>query len=81
VGRRPNSALVWRAPIIARSDLSWVILIVGGIAFLFGVALLIGVVLAALPFIFGAVLAFAAVVLVFALTVSELPRFWARLPR
>jgi hypothetical protein len=55
--------------------------IVGGIAFLFGVALLIGMALEALPFILGAAVAFIVVALVVALIAFELPRFWARLPQ
>ena len=55
--------------------------IVGGIAFLFGIALLIGMALEALPFILGAAIAFIVVALVVALIAFELPRFWARLPQ
>jgi hypothetical protein len=58
-----------------------VVFIVGGIAFLVGVAVLIGSALTALPFILGTVVAFAVVVLVAALVAVELRRFWARLPR
>jgi hypothetical protein len=58
-----------------------VVFIVGGIAFLVGVAVLIGSALTALPFILGTVVAFAVVVLVAALVALELRRFWARLPR
>jgi hypothetical protein len=68
-------------PIITRSEVSWVVFIVGGIVFLVGVAVLIGSALTALPFIWGTVVAFAAVVLVAALVAVELRRFWARLPR
>lgn len=70
-----------RPPIITRSDFSWVVFIVGGIAFLVGVAVLIGSALTALPFIWGMAVAFAVVVLVAALVALELRRFWARLPR
>jgi hypothetical protein len=59
----------------------WVAFIVGGIAFLFGVALLIGMALEALPFILGAAVAFIVVALIAALIAFELPRFWARLPQ
>jgi hypothetical protein len=59
----------------------WVAFIVGGIAFLFGVALLIGMALEALPFILGATVAFIVVALIAALIAFELPRFWARLPQ
>jgi len=72
---------VERPPLITRSEVSWVVFIVGGIAFLVGVAVLIGSALTALPFILGTVVAFAVVVLVAALVVVELRRFWARLPR
>ena len=53
------------------------IFIVGGIAFLVGVAVLIGSALTALPFIWGTVVAFAVVVLVAALVAVELRRLWA----
>jgi hypothetical protein len=68
-------------PGIARRDVLWVAFIVGGIAFLFGVALLIGMALEALPFILGAAVAFIVVALIAALIAFELPRFWARLPQ
>jgi hypothetical protein len=58
-----------------------VVFIVGGIAFLVGVAVLIGSALTALPFIWGMAVAFPVVVLVAALVALELRRFWARLPR
>jgi hypothetical protein len=57
------------------------VFIVGGIAFLVGVAVLIGSALTALPFIWGMAVAFAVVVLVAALVALELRGFWARLPR
>jgi hypothetical protein len=44
---------VRRFAVIARKDLRWVAFILGGIAFLFGVAVLIGMALAELPLIFG----------------------------
>jgi hypothetical protein len=72
---------VERPPIITRSEVSWVVFIVGGIAFLVGVAVLIGSALTALPFIWGTVVAFAVVMLVAGLVAVELRRFWARLPR
>jgi len=68
-------------PITTRSEVSWVVFIVGGIAFLVGVAVLIGSALTALPFIWGTVVAFAVVVLVAALVAVEVRRVWARLPR
>jgi hypothetical protein len=68
-------------PIITRSEVSWVVFIVGWIVFLVGVAVLIGSALTALPLIWGTVVAFAVVVLVAALTAVELRGFWARLPR
>jgi branched-subunit amino acid transport protein len=68
-------------PIITRSEVSWVVFIVGGITFLVGVAVLIGLALTALPVIWGTVAAFAVVVLVAALVAVEVRRVWARLPR
>jgi hypothetical protein len=70
-----------RPPIITRSEVSWVVFILGEIAFLVGVAVLIGSALTALSFIWGTVVAFLVVVLVAALVAVELRRFWARLPR
>jgi branched-subunit amino acid transport protein len=68
-------------PIITRSEVSWVVFIVGGITFLVGVAVLIGLALTALPVFWGTVAAFAVVVLVAALVAVEVRRVWARLPR
>jgi hypothetical protein len=70
-----------RPPIITRSEVSWVVFILGGIAFLVGVAVLIGSALTALSFIWGTIVAFVVVVLVAALVAVELRPFWARLPR
>jgi hypothetical protein len=70
-----------RPPIITRSEVSCVVFILGGIAFLVGVAVLIGSALTALSFIWGTVVAFVVVVLVAALVAVELRRLWARLPR
>jgi hypothetical protein len=81
VGFGANSALVWRPPIITRSDVSGVVFIVEGIAFVVGVAVVIGSALAALPFPWGTVVAFAVLVLVAALVALELRQFWPRLPR
>jgi hypothetical protein len=81
VGSGSNLRGVEGPPIITRSEVSWVVFIVGGIAFLVGVAVLIGSALTALPFIWGTVVAFAVVVLVAALVAVELRRVWARLPR
>jgi hypothetical protein len=81
VRSRSNSGAVERLPIITRSDVSWVVFIVGGIAFLVGVAVLIGWALTALPFIWGTVVTFAVLVLVAAPVAVELRRFWPRLPR
>jgi hypothetical protein len=72
---------VERLPIITRGEVSWVVFIVGGIAFLVSVAVLIGSALTALPFIWGTVVAFAVLVLVAALVAVELRHFWPRLPR
>jgi hypothetical protein len=55
-----------RSPIITRSEVTWVVFILGGIAFL-AVAVFVGSVLTALPFVLGAAVAFAVVVLVAAL--------------
>jgi hypothetical protein len=58
-----------RSPIITRSEVTWVVFILGGIAFLVAVAVAVSVgsVLTALPFVLGAAVAFAVVVLVAAL--------------
>ena len=70
-----------RPPIITRSEgpwvVMWVVFIMAGIAFVVGVAVLIGSALTALPFMWGTVAAFALVVLVTALVAP----FWPRLPR
>jgi hypothetical protein len=66
-----------RPPIIMRSEVTWVVFILAGIAFVVGAAVLIGAALAALPFIWGMVVAFAVVVLVAALVAVELRRLWA----
>jgi hypothetical protein len=70
-----------RPSIIARSEgpwvVMWVVFIMAGIAFVVGVAVLIGSALTALPFMWGTVAAFALVVLVTALVAP----FWPRLPR
>jgi hypothetical protein len=66
-----------RPPIISRSEVSWVVFILGGIAFVVGAAVLIGAALTALPFIWGTIVAFVMVVLVAALVAP----FWPRLPR
>ena len=70
-----------RTPIITRSEVSLVVFILGGIAFLVGVAVLIGSALTALPFIWGTVVAFAVLVLVAGLVAVELRHIWTRLPR
>jgi hypothetical protein len=66
-----------RPPIIMRSGVTCVVFILAGIAFVVGAAVLIGAALAALPFIWGMVVAFAVVVLVAALVAVELRRLWA----
>jgi hypothetical protein len=66
-----------RPPIIICSEVTWVVFILAGIAFVLGAAVLIGAALAALPFIWGMVVAFAVVVLVAALVAVELRRLWA----
>jgi hypothetical protein len=65
-----------RPPIIMRSEVTWVVFILAGIAFVVA-AVLIGAALAALPFICGMVVAFAVVVLVAALVAVEQRRLWA----
>jgi hypothetical protein len=65
-----------RPPIIMRSEVTWVVFILAGIAFVVA-AVLIGAALAALPFIWGMVVAFAVVVLVAALVAVEQRRLWA----
>jgi hypothetical protein len=59
-----------------RSEVTWVVFILAGIAFVVA-AVLIGAALAALPFIWGMVVAFAVVVLVAALVAVEQRRLWA----
>ena len=76
-----KSAVVRPAPIVVRNDVSWIVLIVGGIVLVFGLAVLIGAALSALPFVVGAFVAFAVVALLIALVVFRLPGLWARLPR
>ena len=66
-----------RPPIITRSEVTWWVFILAGIAFVVCVAVMIGAALAALPFIWGMVVALAVVVLVAALVAP----FWWRLPR
>jgi hypothetical protein len=65
-----------RPPIIMRSEVTWVVFILAGIAFVVA-AVLIGAALAALPLIWGMVVAFAVVVLVAALVAVEQRRLWA----
>jgi hypothetical protein len=81
MGSGSNSGVVERPPIIIRSELVWAVFIVAGIGFLFCVAVLIGWVLTALSLVWGAVVAFAVVVLVAAILALELRGLWARLPR
>jgi hypothetical protein len=81
MGSGSNSGVVERPPIIIRSELVWAVFIVAGIGFLFSVAVLIGWVLTALSLVWGAVVAFAVVVLIAALLALELRGLWARLPR
>ena len=81
MGSGSNSGVVERPPTIIWGDLVWAVFIVAGIGFLFCVAVLIGWALTALSFVWGAVVAFAVVVLVAALLALELRGLWARLPR
>ena len=64
-----------RPPIIMRSEVTWVVFILAGIAFVVAAVLIAA--LAALPFIWGMVVAFAVVVLVAALVAVEQRRLWA----
>jgi hypothetical protein len=75
-GMRVELRGVDRPPIIMRSEVTWVVFILAGIAFVVA-AVLIGAALAALPFIWGMVVAFAVVVLVAALVAVEQRRLWA----
>jgi hypothetical protein len=61
---------------ITRSEVTWLVFILAGIAFVVGVAVLIGSAPTALPFMWGTVAAFALVVLVAGLVAL----FWP-LPR
>jgi hypothetical protein len=72
---------VERPPTITRKDLAWVALIVATVVALFAAALVVGMALSALPFPWGPVVALVLIVLVASLILSELRRFWARLPR
>ncbi len=66
---------------LRRTELAWAAYIVGGSVLLFSVAVVVGMALSALPFVWGAVVAFILLVLVTGLLAPEVRSFWARLPR
>lgn len=70
-----------RPPTITRKDLAWVALILATVVALFAASLVVGMALSALSFPWGPVVALVLIVLVASLILSELRRFWARLPR
>jgi hypothetical protein len=70
----------WRT-LIGRSELAWAGYIVGASVFLFAVALVVGMALSALSFVWGAVVAFVLLVLVAGLLAPEVRSLWVRLPR
>jgi hypothetical protein len=66
---------------LKRTDLAWAGYVVGGSVLLFSVALVIGMALAALSFVWGAVVAFVLLALVAGLLAPEAHSLWRRLPR
>jgi hypothetical protein len=73
---------VERPPIVSRPDLKGTVLLVAAVVVaLFAVALVVGMVLSALPFPWGPVVALVLVALVACLVLPELRSVWARLPR
>jgi hypothetical protein len=66
---------------LGRTELAWAGYIVGGSLLLFAVAVVMGMALTALSFVWGAVVAFVLLVLVAGLLAPEVRSFWARLPR
>jgi hypothetical protein len=70
-----------RFRIIRPTDLAWAAFIVAGVVLIFAMSLLIGVVIATLPFVSGLFVAFVLVVLVAALLMPELRNLWGKLPR
>jgi hypothetical protein len=66
---------------LSRTDLAWAGYIVGGSVLLFSVAVVVGMVLSALSFVWGAVVAFVLLALVAAVLAPEARSLWQRLPR
>jgi hypothetical protein len=67
--------------VIGRSALAWAAYIVAASIVLFTVAVVVGMALSALSFVWGAVVAFVLLVLVAGLLAPEVRSFWAKLPR
>jgi hypothetical protein len=67
--------------VIGRSELAWAAYIVAASVVLFTVAVVVGMALSALSFVWGAVVAFVLLVLVVGLLAPEVRSFWAKLPR
>jgi hypothetical protein len=67
--------------VIGRRELAWAGYIVAASILLFAVAVIVGMALSALSFVWGAVVAFVLLVLVAGLLAPEVRSFWARLPR
>jgi hypothetical protein len=66
---------------LGRTELAWAGYIVAGSVLLFAVAVVVGMALSALSFVWGAVVAFVLLVLVAGLLAPEVRSFWRRLPR
>jgi hypothetical protein len=66
---------------VTRTQLGWAAYIVGGIMFVFSVAVVIGFALATLSLIWGALTAFVLLAFVVVLVLPGARSFWARLPR
>jgi hypothetical protein len=66
---------------LSRTDLAWAGYIVGGTILLFSVAVVVGMVLSALSFVWGAIVAFVLLALVAAVLAPEVRSLWERLPR
>jgi hypothetical protein len=66
---------------LSRTDLAWAGYIVGGTVLLFSVAVVACMVLSALSFVWGEVVAFVLLALVAAVLAPEVRSLWQRLPR
>jgi hypothetical protein len=66
---------------LRRTELAWAGYIVGGSLLLFSVAVVVGMALSALSFVWGGVVAFVLLGLVTAVLGPELRTLWQRLPR